>query len=120
MLFAMAGVFTAGAFTDWEPLKPLLRMTCHRLPERSWSWAPGLCARCTFFWIGMTLSLPFMYFRKLPGSVKAGLMMIAPLVLDGTLQYAGLYQSTNWIRLITGLLAGTGICVLLESGARTG
>ncbi len=68
----------------------------------------------------MVLSLPFMYFRKLPGSLTAGLIMIAPLVIDGTLQYIGLHQSTNWIRLVTGLLAGTGICVLLESGARTG
>ena len=67
----------------------------------------------------MTVALPFMYFGKLPGSLMAGLLMVAPLVIDGTLQDGGLYQSTNLIRLLTGFLAGTGICVLFEAGIRT-
>lgn len=119
LLFLIAAVFTAGAFTDSPAVRPLLGLTCHRLPERSFDWAPGLCARCTFFWVGMTAALPFMYFGKLPGSLLAGLLMVAPLVIDGTLQFAGFYQSTNLIRLITGFLAGTGICVLFEAGMRT-
>jgi uncharacterized membrane protein len=112
-------VFTAGAFTDSHVLRPLLKLTCHRLPERSFDWAPGLCARCTFFWIGMTVALPLMYFRKLPGSLAAGLLMVAPLVIDGSLQFAGFYHSTNLVRLITGFMAGIGICILFEAGIRT-
>ncbi len=119
LLFLLAAVFTAGAFTDSALIRPLLKLTCHRLPERSFQWAPGLCARCTFFWAGMAVSAPLMYFRKLPGSLVAGLFMIAPLVIDGTLQFAGFYQSSNPVRLITGLLAGTGISVLFEAGLKT-
>lgn len=119
LLFLLAAVFSAGAFTDIPFLTPLLKLTCHRLPERSYSWAPGLCARCTFFWTGMLFSTPLMYFRKLPGSVALGLFMIAPLIIDGSLQFVGLYQSTNPIRLVTGVLAGSGICVLFEAGIGT-
>lgn len=68
----------------------------------------------------MAAALPLMYFRKLPGSVLAGLLMVAPLVIDGSLQYAGFYGSTNAVRLVTGFMAGTGICVLLEAGIKTG
>jgi uncharacterized membrane protein len=119
LLFLTAAVFTAGAVTDAPLVRPLLKLTCHRLPERSFSWAPGLCARCTFFWTGVLVSSALMFFRKLPGSLAAGLFMIAPLVVDGSLQFAGFYQSTNTVRLITGLLAGTGVCLLFEAGIRT-
>lgn len=44
---------------------------------------------------------------------------MVPLVLDGTLQFAGFYQSTNLARLITGFLAGAGISVLFEAGLKT-
>ncbi len=89
------------------------------MPERSFSWAPGLCARCTSFWLGMAFSAVLLFFRKLPGSIAAGLLMMVPLVLDGTLQFAGFYQSTNLARLITGFLAGAGISVLFEAGLKT-
>ena len=118
LLFVLAAVFAVGAFTDSPLIRPVLKVTCHRLPERTFSWSPGLCARCTFFWLGMLAAAPLIYFRKLPGSITAGLIMIAPLVIDGSLQFAGFYQSTNAIRLITGLLAGSGICVLFEAGGR--
>lgn len=117
-MFIIALIFTFGAFTDAGFIRPLLKMTCHRLPERSFSWAPGLCARCTFFWIGILASSPLMFFRKLPGSAAAGLLLVLPLVLDGSLQFIGLYESTNILRLSTGLAAGTGLCMLLDSGIR--
>jgi len=59
-----------------------------------------------------------MHFRKLPGYLSAGLLFIAPLVLDGSLQFAGLYESTNVLRMITGFLAGAGVCILFESGVK--
>jgi uncharacterized membrane protein len=114
LLVTIGAVFVFGAFVNPLFIRPLLSLTCHRLPSRSFEWAPGLCARCTFFWIGVLLSSTLMFFRKLPGSVLTGLLLILPMALDGSLQYIGLYESTNLARLLTGFLGGTGLCVLLE------
>lgn len=118
LLFLLAAVFTAGAFLDPPLLSPLLKLTCHRLPERSYSWTPGLCARCTFFWMGILACIPLMHLRKLPGSLALGLWLITPLILDGSLQFIGLYESTNLLRMLSGLLAGAGVCTLFESGVK--
>ena len=118
LLIAIGGIFVFGAFVNPSFLRPLLGVTCHRLPQRSFEWASGLCARCTFFWIGVFLSSFLMLFRKLPGSVILGLFFILPMALDGSMQFIGLYESTNLMRLLTGLLAGTGLCILLEGGAK--
>ena len=117
LLVAIGGLFVFGAFVDPPFLRPLLGMTCHRLPHRSFDWAPGLCARCTFFWIGILVSSSLMTFKKLPGSVVAGLFLILPMALDGSFQFIGLYESTNIARLLTGFFAGTGLCIMLEGGA---
>jgi len=117
LLVAIGGLFVFGAFVDPPFLRPLLGMTCHRLPHRSFDWAPGLCARCTFFWIGILVSSVFMFFKRIPGTIYLGLLLIAPMVIDGSLQLIGLYESTNIIRLISGLSAGIGLCMFLESGA---
>lgn len=116
LLITIGAVFVFGAFANPPFLRPLLGITCHRLPERSFTWAPGLCARCTFFWVGTFFASLLMLFRKLPGSICIGLLMIAPMALDGSFQFMGLYESTNLMRLLTGFLGGTGFCILLESG----
>ncbi|MCK5786561.1 MAG: DUF2085 domain-containing protein [Candidatus Sabulitectum sp.] len=116
LLFLIGATFVFGAFVNPPALRPLLGMTCHRLPERSFFWAPGLCARCTFFWVGVLLSSFLMLFKKLPGSLLAGLLFIAPMALDGSFQFIGLYESTNIIRLLTGFMGGAGLCILLEGG----
>ncbi|PIE52907.1 hypothetical protein CSA37_04495 [Candidatus Fermentibacteria bacterium] len=116
-LMALSGLFAAGAFLDPPFLTPLLKLTCHRLPERSFLWTPGLCARCSFFWAGLFFASVLMLFRKLPGRLVAGLLVISPLVVDGLLQFAGFYESTNAVRLITGALAGLGTGIVFESGA---
>jgi len=114
LLITIGAFFVFGAFVNPPFIRPLLSLTCHRLPSRSFNWAPGLCARCTFFWIGVLLSSALMFFKKLPGSVLTGLLLILPMALDGSLQFIGFYESTNIMRLLTGFLGGAGLCVLLE------
>jgi uncharacterized membrane protein len=114
LLITIGAIFVFGAFVNPPFIRPLLSLTCHRLPSRSFEWAPGLCARCTFFWIGILFSSTLMLFKKLPGSVLTGLLLILPMALDGSLQFIGLYESTNIMRLLTGFLGGAGLCVLLE------
>ncbi len=117
-LTSISLVFVFGAFVNPPFLRPLLGVTCHRLPHRSFLWAPGLCARCSFFWIGVLLSSMLMLFRRLPASIIVGLIFVLPMFLDGSMQLIGLYESTNVIRMFTGLAAGVGFCMMLEGGAK--
>jgi uncharacterized membrane protein len=53
-----------------------------------------------------------------PPGLSAGLLLLAPLVVDGGLQYLGLYESNNPLRVITGLAAGAGVAFLYCGLAR--
>jgi|GEM_PF-1105053 len=102
-----------------RPVGSFLSLTCHRLPSRSillpWGLC-GLCARCTAYWLGTAVFILFPppVARRGVRSLLTGLALLLPLVIDGALQYAGLYESTNVLRVATGLLAGAGTAVLLR------
>ncbi len=66
----------------------------------------------------MLLSSMLMLFRRLPASIIVGLIFVLPMFLDGSMQLIGLYESTNVIRMFTGLAAGVGFCMMLEGGAK--
>jgi uncharacterized membrane protein len=99
----------------------LLGKTCHRLPGRSlqlpWG-TSGLCARCTAFWAAAGFVSLAMALGVRPPGLSAGLLLLAPLVVDGGLQYLGLYESNNPLRVITGLAAGAGVAFLYCGLAR--
>ena len=99
----------------------LLGRTCHRFPHRSlhlpWG-TSGLCARCTAFWAAAGLVSLAMALGVRPPGLGAGLLLIAPLVADGGMQYLGLYESFNVLRVVTGLAAGAGVAFLYCGLAR--
>jgi uncharacterized membrane protein len=102
-------------------LGELLGRTCHRLPRRSlhMPWGiSGLCARCTAFWAAAGVTALLMATRLRPPGLAAGLLLISPLAVDGGLQYLGLYESTNLLRVVTGLAAGAGVAFLYSGLAR--
>ncbi|MCK5065756.1 MAG: DUF2085 domain-containing protein [Candidatus Fermentibacteraceae bacterium] len=95
---------------------PILSATCHRLTERciQMPWGTtGLCARCTAFWFGLAVGISFMY----PGIIRipfwTGVLFLIPLIIDGVVQSVTPYESTNVLRVLTGLTAGTGISILI-------
>ncbi|MCD4847035.1 MAG: DUF2085 domain-containing protein [Candidatus Aegiribacteria sp.] len=95
---------------------PILSATCHRLPERciQMPWGTsGLCARCTAFWFGLAVGISFMY----PGIIRipfwTGVLFLIPLIIDGAVQSVTAYESTNILRVLTGLTAGSGISILI-------
>ena len=102
---------SSGSFID-----PVLSATCHRMPSRClilpWG-VSGLCARCTFFWLGLAAGIILMYSSVFELPFWTGFPALLPLVADGLLQYHSLYESTNLIRAVTGLAAGFGISVII-------
>jgi len=92
---------------------------CHQKLERSFivngNQMP-FCSRCIGIFAGSTLGIGLMLFFRLPLDEKFLffiLIGIAPLAVDGIGQLFGLWESTNVIRVLTGLLAGglTGIAI---------
>ena len=90
-------------------------LICHRLPERSF-FIKGhqfpVCARCTGFYI--SLAIVVLYDLLFPitftfNGFIIGMILCMPFIVDGFTQYLGFRQSTNLLRLITGLLGTIGI-----------
>lgn len=87
-------------FGDWE---------CHQHASRSYFLNGNqmpVCSRCSGIFISIGISaMIFVFFRiKMPFWMIIAL--IVPLALDGGIQLISSYESSNIIRLITGILAG--------------
>ena len=98
-----------GASMRW---RLLFRTICHGLPERCLELfgAPmPICARCTAIYAGILAGLAL--FPVIPWLRERVMRMVAfaaltPLAIDGLTQLAGLRESTNPLRIATGLVAG--------------
>jgi len=68
-----------------------------------------ICARCLGIYAGLLVGL--LAFRVLPWFTEramriAAFLAVTPLAIDGLTQLAGLRESTNPLRLATGIAAG--------------
>jgi len=94
----------------------IFRPTCHQIAHRSYFFHGhqfAVCARCTGIWLsamicGFIMALILRKKNIKPISIKWFIISLIPLVIDGSFQFAGFYESTNTIRLITGILASAG------------
>jgi len=94
---------------------------CHSRPDRSLCYQGryfGLCARCTGMYLSgslMILSFPLRenLIDPIP-SLVLGIILLPPGGIDGTTQMFGKRESTNIIRIITGVLLGIGVVALIE------
>ncbi|UTE76029.1 MULTISPECIES: DUF2085 domain-containing protein [Rossellomorea] len=92
-------------------------MPCHRIPERSLI-VKGkqfpVCFRCMGILMGILLGIPIIWL-VIPSSSFIALVMAGvltfPLLADGFTQKWGWRKSTNILRLLTGLLCGTGLSI---------
>jgi uncharacterized membrane protein len=98
-----------GASMQW---RLLFRMMCHGKVERClelFSTPMPICARCVGIYGGMLLGIlafwavPLMRERVMRWVAFAA---VTPLALDGVTQLIGLRESTNDLRIATGVIAG--------------
>jgi uncharacterized membrane protein len=98
-----------GASMRW---RILFRLMCHGKVERCLELfgAPmPICARCVGIYAGMLLGIvAFWAVPLLREKVMRGIAIAAavPLALDGFTQLAGFRESTNALRIATGVIAG--------------
>src|SRR5262245_344790 len=87
---------------------------CHQLPERSFFIAGhqfAVCARCTGLYAGFALMLLiYPFIRPLRSAVlsppKWLFLAAAPLCVDFSLTFFGIWENTHTSRLLTGMLLG--------------
>ena len=86
---------------------------CHCKDERSFHYKGRkfpICARCTGELVGMIVSLISCFFFRLP--IWVCILMLVPLIVDGTIQMFTKYESNNLKRFVTGVLFGYGLLML--------
>ncbi len=101
---------------------------CHQLPERSYfifGYQMAICQRCVAMYGSILLGgLLFGLLRGglRPLSWKVYILLNVPVAIDGVMQLVGLWESTWWLRTITGALFGISSVWLfypyLEEGMR--
>jgi uncharacterized membrane protein len=103
----------------WQDMYRLGDFVCHTKATRSYFLNGNqlpFCARCTAIWIGLSIGLGIMIFFKNKNQIlflTGFILSIGLLGFDGFGQLLKLWESTNELRLITGLTVGvfTGIAV---------
>ena len=103
-----------GASTQW---RLLFRVFCHGIPSRCltlWNVPMPICARCTAIYGGALLGIALMWLLPAISERTARLAMYAcamPLGIDGLTQLTTLRESTNELRLLTGVIGGIGFAL---------
>jgi uncharacterized membrane protein len=114
--FATTWVIAHGASMK---LRLLFRVMCHGIPSRCltiWDVPMPICARCTAIYAGLFAGIVLLIALLAAGSRFSGaterwfrwtaIVAAMPVFIDGVTQAAGLRESTNPLRLATGLVAG--------------
>lgn len=116
---AAAAVLSAAAFCTYSiahgasmKWRLAFRFLCHGIESRClelWGVPMPLCARCTAIYAGFLIAIalfaavPWLQRRRVPGFMLA--LAVLPLAVDGLTQATTFRESTNELRLATGLLA---------------
>jgi len=83
---------------------------CHQHADRSFFIRGNqmpFCARCAGIFLGLAIGMVIGVLFKVRIGIGLYILTLLPMVLDGGIQLITSYESTNLIRLLTGLLVGT-------------
>ena len=98
-----------GASMRW---RLAFRALCHGIPQRCleiWNVPMPICARCTAIYAGLMAGIVlFLILPRIQAHLARKILAIAavPMLIDGLTQLAMLRESTNLLRIETGLVAG--------------
>lgn len=118
VLAILAPILEASRSSMAASVYGFLSYFCHQRPSRSWFLLGsnlGLCARtfsmyASFAVFGAAALLSNRLCRWVSGwSMPWGILLVTPLVIDGSVQLVGGWTSTNLLRAMTGVLAGIGV-----------
>lgn len=87
------------------------KLGCHQRPDRSFfirGYQFPVCARCTGVFIGQILSIRL--FTKILLPIKIYIFLCVPMFIDWSTQYIGKRESTQILRLLTGIAGGYALC----------
>lgn len=106
-----------GRFIKW--LKRTLQWIgdnsgCHQKPERSFfikGWQFPICARCTGVTVGQFAAVTSAICKK-TASIPVAVFFLIIMGADWGIQEAGIKESTNSRRFVTGFLGGFGLYTL--------
>lgn len=101
---------------------------CHQMAERSFILEGKqlpVCARCTGIYSGIFFSMVFFWiFGRLKGNkpyskwgMIIGALAFLPICMDGFFSYLGFWESNQFLRVVTGALAGASFIGFLLLGA---
>ena len=101
----------------------LFRLICHGIPSRClllFGVPMPICARCTAIYLGLIAGT--LVFRFVPRMSEMAARAIAiaaalPMALDGGTQLIRLRESTNELRVVTGLVGGIALAVWVLTAA---
>ena len=100
MSFPWNVVYSAGDFFCHQKSERSLFLNGNEMP---------FCTRCTAIWLGLAFGIGFMVLYTIDLNEKffiAIIFSLVPLGIDGIGQLLGFWESTNVIRILTGLPAG--------------
>lgn len=106
---ACSWAIAAGASMKW---RWLFRFICHGRVERSlqlFGVPMPICARCTAIYVGLLIGLAAYWLVRFVSEKKMrviAFVAVTPLAIDGLTQLTGFRESTNELRIVTGLIAG--------------
>ena len=92
-------------------------INCHQIAERSLYLNDNqmpFCSRDLGIFIGLLVGLAMAIFLDIRISILIVLALLVPMAVDGILQVVADYESTNALRLLTGILGGIAIGLLLS------
>jgi uncharacterized membrane protein len=102
-------------------LKLITQFICHRIPERTFNFRGcyfPVCSRCTGLYIGVFLCLCYLNLCFIDYTINLliiSVLMMIPTFLDGITQFIDFRQSNNFLRLLTGLIAGLGLVIFINT-----